>query len=62
MTAMTLLCDDDVVGVKLSAVSNDFGEAKFCRDNVAFKTTEGGRVTRQWPLEKLFKRAKFLFI
>ena len=43
-------------------MSNDFDGAKFCRDDVAFKTTEGGRVTRQWPLEKLFKRAKFLFI
>ena len=49
------------LGGAVSAGSNDFDEAKFCRDNVAFKTTEGGRVTRQWPLEKLFVR-KFLFI
>ena len=42
--------------------SNDFNKAKFCRDDVAFKMTEVGRVTRRWPLEKLFKRAKFLFI
>ena len=43
-------------------MSNDIHDTKFCRDNVVFKTTEGGRVTRRWPLEKLFKRAKFLFI
>ena len=50
------------MGEAVSAVSNDFDGAKFRRDDDAFKTTEGGRVTRRWPLEKLFKRAKFLFI